>query len=725
MKNKPMILLCSIGISLWLALLCSPSMAEEPSPAIGDGEKSAEVPVVLESVTVTAHKRMQQAEDIPDAITVLSDMELEDASVQGMESLSVQVPGLEFYNFGSRRHSLTYMRGIKSLHTGEPATGYYVDGVNYPKSYMFDFPLFDVERIEILKGPQGTLYGKNTMGGVINIHTRQPDNETEARLGLEYGSENLKEASGAFSTPLVSDTLFFGLSAAAFSTDGYMDNDTPASGEDGRHAEGGAGRIKLKYRPNENLDIHLGLDMQDHEGGAFPLRRTERNMFVKKKVLPEDPAYHYSHDFEGTAEDRFWGTSLIVDYRLAGHTLSWIAGYRDYRNRESIDTDFSPFDMTRLDYGQDEESVTQEIRLASPESEALEWLAGAYYFQNDSDNTQENHFRTGMAGQPGNPFGAGTGSRLLDSRGENEGGALFGQTTLSLPVNLELIAGLRYEHEDATMDRTSTDDPDSGLPLQTLFPEASNAFDALLPKVSLAWHFKRHHMLYTTFSSGQRTGGFNATTRTDYMAYDEETSRLYEIGAKLEFPDRKLRLSLAGFYMDIDQEQIAQFDPATNTPYMVNAGESHRLGLEAELAWALAPGLNLNSGLSLLEAEYDRYEDPVLGIDYRGNRVFGVPDYTFNMGLSYRRPLWGQWNLMGRADLSCIGSRYFDDANTAKEDAYQLVNLKLGLEGGGLDVYAWARNLLDRHYIAFENPAKGIAEDAPPLALGVSVCYRF
>lgn len=699
--------------------------ASDKSPAAGADEESGKSPVTLNSVTVTAHKRKQEMGDIPDSITLLSDVDIEDAGITDMEGLSAQVPGLNFYNFGSRRHSIAFMRGVKNLHTGEPATGFYVDGVNYGKSYMFDFPLFDVERIEVLKGPQGTLYGKNSMGGVINIHTRQPDNETEARAGADYGSDNLKEMNGFLRTPLIKDKLFLGLAGTVLSKDGYMENDISASGEDGRHTEGGAGRVKLRYRPEDNLDITLTLDAQKYDGGAFPLRRTERNSFVKNAIFAKNRAYHYSHDFEGTAEDRFWGGALNAEYRMTHHTLTWITGYRDYRDKESLDSDFSSFDMTRLNYDQDEKSFTQEIRLSSSGTRNIDWLAGIYYFYNDSENKQESLFRSGMAGNPNNPFGMGTGSRLLDSEGENKGAALFGQMVLALPAHLELTAGLRYEREKASMDRTMINTPDQGSVSRTVFPGASNDFIGLLPKASLAWDVTENHRIYTTISWGQRSGGFNTTSQADLMDFDEETSRLYEIGAKLGFPGQRLSLNLAGFYMDIDDEQISQFDTETNTPYTVNAGESHRLGLEAELAWTLAPGLNMNAGLTLLEAEYDRYSDPSAGVDYEGNRVFGVPDYTFNLGLGYRRPLWGQWNFMGRIDLSGTGTRYFDDANTAGEKPYQVVNLKLGMEGRHLDTYLWTRNLFDQHYITFENAAKGIAEDGGPRAVGISVNYRF
>jgi iron complex outermembrane receptor protein len=165
-----------------------------------------------------------------------------------------------------------------------------------------------------------------------------------------------------------------------------------------------------------------------------------------------------------------------------------------------VDSVFSPFDMTRLNYGQDEEHFSQELRLASSGPYELEWLVGAYYFINDSANSQETLFRSGMAGNPNNPFGTGTGARRLNSEGENEGTALFGQGTAKLPANLSLTAGLCYKYETVGMDRTMTDTPDQGSSTRTDFPNASNDFSALLSKACIAWHASEHKMIYATVS---------------------------------------------------------------------------------------------------------------------------------------------------------------------------------------------------------------------------------
>lgn len=676
----------------------------------------------LDPITVTAQKRSQNVQDIPNSITVLNNTIIEDAHITSLDRLSDNVPNLEFYNFGSRRHSVSFMRGIKSLHNAEPAIGYYVDGVNYSKSYMFDFPLFDVERIEVLRGPQGTLYGRNTMGGVINIHTGKPDDETALSLSGSLGDYENRELKGSLRTPLIENTLFLGIAGLVSAGDGYMENDF-GTGRDGRYTDGQSGRLQLRFLPNTEWDITLGVDGRQHDDGAFVFRRTERNALVKNNMFPADSEYHYSHDFEGRSENSYWGSSLNITHDMGFGRLTSITGYRNYDNDEIIDTDFSPLDMARMRYVMDEKTFSQEVRLASPEdANSLQWLTGLSYFHTDSKNEATTFYRPAMAGSPANPFRPGTGSRLKITDGNTEGLAAFGQATCPLLEKLDLTVGLRYEYERAEMDATLLDTPEGGNPVTTVAPSLDNDFSALSPKTSLTWHFNEERMIYATFAGGHRSGGFNVFG--DKGIYDEENSRLYEIGVKSSFFDKRLRLNLAGFYTDIEDEQIALFDADTNQPYISNAGASHRLGLEAEAQAVLLPGLDLSTSFSWIEAEYDDYSDPTTGWNYEGNTVFGVPDYTFNVALQYRRPLSTRWNLFSRVELSGVGTRYFDDANTVKDSPYELLNLKLGVESDHLDCYVWAYNLLDRHYVLFENVAKGIAEDGEPLTAGISLNYR-
>lgn len=720
-----------IAWALFLALLACPAtpVLAQTSGETGDDvdrKKQQASAATIAPVIVTAQKRAEEAGDIPDSITVLNKAAIEDARVEGMTEIAGLTPGLEFRNAGSRRHSFTFMRGIKSIHNQESAMGYYVDGISYSKSYMFDFPLFDVERIEVLKGPQGNLYGGNSMAGVINVITAEPDNRTRSSAELTYGSYEQAEFKGSVQAPLIEDRLFAGFSGILERQgEGFMENDTATSGDEGRHSEGGAGRFKLRFLPSDDLDISFSIDGQSYDEGVFPMRRTSRNSFVQKGVFAADREHHYSHDFEGTADTDFWGSNLKVEYTLPFATLTSITGYRDYQVDELLDADFTPLDMIRMNYVQEDKDITQELRLLSQESERFQWLTGLYFFSNDAENRSTTEYRSAMAGNASNPFGSDTGSRLSISDGNTEGAAAFGQGTWHFAEQFDFTFGLRYEYRDAEMEWSQKDSPTHGTSSTVSYPDAANTFDALLPKASLAWHLTDDHMVYATFAGGFRSGGFNKLSPDGNSAFDEETSWLYETGTKLGFPEQRLNINLSAFYMDLQDEQIARFDTSINSSYTVNAGESHRLGLEAEMHYTPLAGLDFIIGLTLLEAEYDSYADPASGTDYEGNQVFNVPEVSGNIGLQYRCPLFGQWSYFGRVDLFGFGKRYLDDANTVEESAYALVNLKTGIEGEHLDIYFWSENLLDEDYVVFENTSKGIAEDGAPLTVGVTIGYRF
>ncbi|MBG0775959.1 MAG: TonB-dependent receptor [Desulfovibrionaceae bacterium] len=680
----------------------------------------------LAPVMVTAEKRVENLQDVPASVTALSGQDLTDMGVRDTEDLAHYVPNLEFDSFGSRRHGLMFLRGVKSLPTGEPATGYYVDGVNYSKSYMFDFPLFDVERVEVLRGPQGSLYGRNTIGGVVNVVTRQPDNEPRYALRSSVGRFDARELGGSASVPLVEDRLFLGIAGLVSARDGFMVNDTAADGEQGRHQDGKAGRLKLRGRPSDDLDVTLTLDAQRHDDGAYPARLTGRNSLVKAGKASANEAYHYSHDFEGTQENDCRGLTLDVAWRTSLGTFTAITGMRDYASDEDIDADFSALDMMRKHIDQKERTFSQELRLASPDGDGLKWQAGLYGFHILSDQENTNHYRAGLAASPSNPFSPGTGSRLYDTENTNSGAAAFGQVTYPLRKDLELTLGLRVEHERAESDADYTDTPSGGTSAKGGEVSASNDFTSVLPKISLAWRFAEGHTAYATVSEAHRSGGFNGVSApTGAESFDEEKSWLYEVGLKSRLLEDRLTANLAAFHIAIEDEQLGLFNAANMQSYIANAGRSHRTGLEAELRYRPLPALELSGSFTVMEAEYDSYSDPVAGLDYEGNKVFCVPDYTYTLAAQYRIPLRLGPTLLLRADLVGVGERYFDDANTVRESPYELLNLTVGLETEHLDWRLWAKNVCNTRYVTFENTTMGVAEDGEPISVGLSVDYRF
>ncbi|WP_239057190.1 TonB-dependent receptor [Desulfovibrio sp. JC010] len=672
----------------------------------------------LEAVTVKAQKRSQKAHDVPASIAALDDVQLKDMDIKDTDDLALHVPNLEFSNFGSRRHGFMFLRGIKSLPAGEPGTGYFVDGINFSKSYMFNFPLFEVEQVEVMKGPQGTLYGRNTMGGVINVYTKKPGNEVESTLGAEIGNLHSKEFRASWSGPVVEDKLFLGVYGLGAFKDGYMVNDTPTDGDDGRHQDGKSGRLKLRYLPTDDLDMTLSFDVQNHDDGAYSMRRTERNSFVESGRYEADDPYHYSHDYEGSQKNDCWGLALNSEYQTGFGKLHSITGYRHFDSNEKIDADFTPSDIMRKNYNLKDRDFSQEFRFVSPEDNGpLNWLAGGHFFLLNSNTEITNLYGADHRA-------AGSNMKFKTDK-DNTGAALFGQGTYSFRDDFDITVGLRYEYEYASADSYKGQTPAGGSEATLVDRSASNSFSKFLPKFALAYRLTDKHTLYGTVSRAHRAGGFNdATAPADHQAYSEEDSWLYEVGFKSVFWDDRLNFNVSGFYTSIEDEQLPLFEADSMQGYIANAGRSHRMGVEVDSQVVVMEGLNLSGTFTWMEAEFDNYS-PSEGESYKGNRVFGVPDYTYTVATDYRRNIIGDWGFFGRAELVGIGSRYFDDANTVKEDPYELVNLKVGVEGEHLDVYLWSKNLLDREFVIMENVTAGIAEDGAPRTFGISIDYRF
>lgn len=253
---------------------------------------------------------------------------------------------------------------------------------------------------------------------------------------------------------------------------------------------------------------------------------------------------------------------------------------------------------------------------------------------------------------------------------------------------------------------------------------ASNDFTALLPKLAVTWHWHPDRMLYGSVSRAHRSGGFNGVSApTDEYAYDEENSTHREIGIKTTWLDNCLVLNIASFYINITDEQIPQVNSENIQSCQTNAGESHRA--EADFRYKPLPNWELIGGYGVLEAKYDKYEDKVAGIDYQGNDVIGSPKYNYNIGIQYRCPITRQWDIHGRIDFEKTGPRFWDDANTYELDPYEVVNIRLNVERDPFNITLWAKNLFDKEYLAFEKLGSGLAEDGPPLTLGLTIAARY
>ena len=674
------------------------------------GETSADDTLSLPSMTVTAEKRTEDIQDIPSSISAFSDTEIQDARIMTIQDLSNVVPNLYIANWGIRGTSYVFIRGIGAVNN-DPAVGFYIDDVSYMDARAFDTNLFDIDRIEVLRGPQGTLYGRNSLAGVVNIITQKPDNNTRAGVSYTAGNYSLNQGDAYLRTPLVEDRLFLGLSAGVESRDGYTDNTYLGRDVDDHNSLNG--RLNLRWMPSEKLDLSLMVEGEQIDDGAFPLG----NLYS----LRENP-HEIAYDYEGDYERDVFGISLRATYDAAWGRVTSITAFRNFDDSAANDQDFTIYPFYTCRETIDDDQFSQEIRFASPDDGGkLTWLAGLYGFSKNKD-----HFLNMN-------YGAGTylADAAVDQDSDSDlstyGGAIFGQATYTVFDRLDLTAGLRYDYEKSDVDHLTTL-TSQGYLLGSLAIDESQENEAWLPKVQLAYHWTHDFMTYAGISPGYRSGGFNtAYDDPADIKFGSEYSWNYEIGFKSSWFNNRFDLNTSIFLIDIKDQQITQLLSTADT-MIKNIGKSQSLGFEVETSTLLSRGLTLQAGVGYVESTFKDYHDTLAGTDYADNSTPVSPEYTYNLALQYNRSLSDKWDLFARTEINGIGSFYWDDANTLKQDAYQLVNLSLGLESEKIDIILWAKNLFDQEYeaVAFEFPGSDpIGQSGSPLTVGVTVRFRF
>lgn len=677
------------------------------------GETDESGAMQLEPMVVTAEKRKENLQDVPSSISAITDTQIIDSGISTLQDVSNRIPNLFVCNWGFRGNSFVFVRGLGAVNN-DPAVGFYVDDVNYMDSRVFDSNLFDIERIEVLRGPQGTLYGRNSLAGVINIITKKPDNEFHAGADQTFGNYGLMETDMHLRGPIVDDTLFFGFSGNIEQRDGYSRNDYLDKDGDDRNDK--SGRAQLRWTPTDRLDVLAQVDGEQLDDGAYPV--TSLNQ------VDSDP-HNFSHNVEGEHQRNSVGTSLKVGYDADMLGFTSITGYRHYDDDVINDQDFTAADLYWAKERVRDDQFSQEFRLSSPEDSGVwQWIGGLYGFSEDKDHYLQMNY-------------PGFGGVVEDAHSDLEsyGYAAFGQITRIVFDKLDVTGGLRLDYEHRSIDYKRESTPFAINPDLTFKDSINNS--AVLPKFQLAYHWTDSIMTYAGVSRGYRSGGFNTgfTSIAD-ASFDPEYSWNYEIGAKTSLLDNRLMLNASVFYIDLSDQQVTQLLPTANT-IVQNVGRSRSRGFEVEGNVLLAEGLTMDASFGYTDAEFMKYEDPLAGADYKGNKVPLAPEYTFNVALQYRRPImdhfdmfWsdGPLNLLVRGELQGIGDFYWNTANTIKEDAHKLVNLRLGLESEHFDLTFWVKNLFNAHYraVAFEFPGSDpVGQAGDPRTFGLTLSGRF
>lgn len=670
-----------------------------------DDTDSSTDQVSLETITVTAEKREKDIQTIPSSVTAVSDMQIDDFGLTNTIDLTLFTPNLYFTNMGNGISYYASMRGIFPASISTPTVGVYVDDVPYPGS---DISFYDIERIEVLRGPQGTLYGRSSEAGIINIITQKPSDEWEGNVQLDTASFNTHSVKGTLSGPVLEDRLGFKAAFKYLESDGYFENQYDNNDEAGCQ-EDLDGRVTFTATPNDKLSLTFTADFQnsdsDQNANYAPLDASD----MRKSI---------NVDYPGEASKKASGVSLRGEYQFEGMKLVSITAAHTEDRFYSNDIDFTPSDLMDYDYDHDVTSYTQEIRLISnrPES-SLQWLAGLFLLSSDEDSNNRywmNFMNMGM-GVPGENL-----YRYTNT--DTQGGALFGEATYSFANGLDLTLGLRYDREQ--VDFKYSQQP-SGTMLEMLGYSALSAssdedFEAWLPKLALSYHLSDTVRPYFILSRGFRSGGFNSIDNIG-TSFDPEFSWNYELGAKTSWWNDKLRLNAALFYIDRTDMMVDIMSSDGNSSYIDNAAKASSKGVELELMARPVRSLELVAGAAYTDAQYEEYKDETGVFD--GNKVTNSPEYTFNLGATYRHISGFFLNL----HYNHFGEIYFDRENTRSQGSYGLFGAKIGYEGERFDIYVYSENMFDQEYAtrAFETNGIWYGRAGAPQTFGITLRARF
>ena len=684
-------ILCAAGLlSVWFV---APVLAEEKEP---------EQKVVLEDqfyatfeaqeLIVTAQKQEEELKDVPVSVTVMTGYDIEDKHIDGLWSMSDHIPGLIIYDVGmSDFFAAPSMRGITApANTFTTSVGLYIDGVPILSSPGYTSPLLDIERIEVLRGPQGTLYGKNTEAGVISIVTRQPDNEWRGKISVEAGEDNKRLVMGLVSGPLVQDKLCFSLAGQFDSKDGFIKNAYLGGYDNDRERYFGRGQLRWTPTPDWDISLMWSRYAADEGGETY----TAGEAIYSMLGLPAPPPRTTSCDLRPRKEYYNDIQALKIAYDLNESTSITSITTRKMTDAYNVgDHDFTPMHLEHGYMDSEYSNMTQEVRL-NWQSDRMKGLFGVY-----ADTHLNDHVVAYTA-----PDNSSTDVTNREMSGDSY--ALFGQVDYGLTEAFHLIGGLRYEKQNMDLEDNM------------LLWDEDKSWDKLTPKLTLQYRFTPQTNVYATVSEGFRTGGFNySTTDPQYISFEPEELWNYEIGAKISLFDDRLFVRASLYYMEIQDMQVDQAESAM-IQYITNAAEATSKGGEIELTARPVKGLSVTAGLGINDTTYDTFQD-TMG-DYSGNKAAYAPEYTVNLGISYRH----RNGLFVAADMVGYGDMYIDKANENKVGAYELVNTKVGYEFDGLDVYLYADNLFDTEY-NYINYAGYYNIYSPPREIGLQLAYRF
>ncbi len=681
----------------------------------------------LEEIVVTARKRAEPLQDVPVAVSTFNAGELESARIERIDDLALMTPGFTVAPLVGGDATTPVIRGLMTT-IGEPNVGFFVDGVYQSSRAVMEALIDDVERVEVLKGPQSALYGRNTFAGAVNFITRRPSDEWRVGAQGSTGSDSLVDLRARVSGPVVPGRLFFGAGITHFTRDGYFTNALTGRPLDDRNTDVYHGA--LRWLPGGDFAIFGRIAFEDTDNGDDPLQFLDNNArpFNPTPIpgfLPADQLFvgkvpGLRSGFAvtpGFKKRQNLLSALEISGEVGAVAVKSITGFNRLERHNAIDDDYSarPIHFDRLDERQRE--ISQELRLSATVGN-IDWSAGGFYYHLNSVRHEDSRY-IGPAGPlllaVLGPFQ----SLVTDTAERTTSLAAFVSLDWRIAPDLRFSAAGRYTHERKNVAALDTD-PIAGISNPPF--EARRSFDNFVPRFSLAYHVGEEAMVYASAARAVKTGGFNVVTATGRILpeerfYDPEHAWTYELGTKGTFLDRRLRLDADVFYVDW-KNQIVRALGRTFAVLNVNAGKTTSKGVELEFTALPAEGWEVSGGLAYTDAKYDDFDFTTLLLvgfspaetQLAGTRLQFVSKWTANGALQYRRPIGSDLEWFARADIAYQSKQNVIQTGDAFIGNATIINLHTGVDWRDFTLHFWVKNLTGERdaetAVALRNPAR-------------------
>lgn len=676
----------------------------------------------LEELIVTAQKRNENLLQVPVSVQLFDSKFLESSNIRGLGDIEFATPSLNFGQGGRKTRGEIAIRGVGDFSRNigvDSRVVVYIDDVPLGRSSAFDSSLSDIKQIEVLKGPQGTLFGANTIAGAVNIITAAPKEEFSNTIRVEAGNFNHHRLTLQSDIP-INEKVLTSIQLNTIETDGFIENITLNRKLQGTNLD--SSRLKVQLLPNDKLTLTANFDwLQDQANRLNAVAIADDPTFRGFSLTPNPrQVAHNAPEFE---RRKIWGGSLNSSYDFdSNFQFLSITAYRRSEYQELSEEDYSPLPAIFTVFDEAFEQWTQEFRLVSDRYEKFDFVIGSFISYQEIE-TQRGSTQLEATG--------GLSSVQTPGMLENQSLSLYGHGNYRITPIIELTAGARLQSEKK--DLTYSIQDTTGLFTNGSIVD-NETFTTFLPKIGINFHLSENGLLYSSISRGAKSGGWNAdfVTSLEDINFDQEFATSYELGYKAEFLDRRLRVDTTAFLTKFNDFQVFQFalaDGAT-TLLLTNAGEATTQGIELDTRLSVNRYVDFSFNATFLNAQFDEFKNGNrAGDDFSGNDLPNSPELKVYSAIDVLYPVMGNSELSFHLDYS-YSDDYFsnpDNSDAFALDSFYTLNANLGLNLGDQWTFSlWGKNLTDELYLrsrglSFAQIPRGFYE--APRTYGLTIKY--